>query len=641
MSGPYGPAVVDGRIRYLSVSSVSSFDARQVGGCPTRWWYKYVDRRAEPETKAQALGTALHKEIEHYLLTGERALGSLALAGVRYIPEPGLDLLIEQEISAAIGSKVPFSAIRLTAAGLPFVGKIDVTKFRPQWIAPDGEGLIDEPDTVEKIDWKSTSDWQYAKTGPELLRTVQMPGYAEWGFRTWPTLKRARLSHVYFLTRGAPAAKKATILVSRDEVARSWECVEAVAGRMIQTARETRAEAVEPNLQACRAYRGCPHQAYCPHAQMTSLTRAFGGELAMSLLTGNLFQAGAVPGAPAAPAAPIFTPPPANVVPIMSPAGVGVAIDMQAQVDALRAEEARAAAARAATPPAPEYPPGFLEALDFVRSEAPTTAGVYAGPPHGHGFPITSGKLGDLIAQRFGWNVPPGTVHNGTGELLKAKIQLTQPEQMIQLAGELRGVAPIPVAPPAAALPPQQAGVPAVLPPDAPASNPALASTPAPAPVVPAAAAAAASGAPPVGPSEAVATPKKRGRPKKAANVVQGDGVEVLDGPVGFELFVDCIPSCEHASLQPIVDQWVELLRSTSDNGTGAVPDIRCADRDHPLGFNKWKGALAAFVRMVVPKTSPGAYVLDTRGSEINEVIAETLRGYCEASGGVFVRGFR
>src|SRR5262245_20336800 len=91
----HGPAVADGKIRYLSVSSITAFDEKSFGGCERRWWYRYIAKVKEPPTKVQKLGTQVHAQIEHYLRTGEDVLGDLARSGARFLPRPGKDLYLE------------------------------------------------------------------------------------------------------------------------------------------------------------------------------------------------------------------------------------------------------------------------------------------------------------------------------------------------------------------------------------------------------------------------------------------------------------------------------------------------------------------------------------------------------------------
>ena len=73
---------------------------------------------------------------------------------------------------------------------------------------------------VEVNDWKSTSSPQYAKTGPELRKTIQMMSYGKWATHVFPTATHVRLTHTYFLTvkpknEDQPLSWRASVLVPR------------------------------------------------------------------------------------------------------------------------------------------------------------------------------------------------------------------------------------------------------------------------------------------------------------------------------------------------------------------------------------------------------------------------------------------
>jgi hypothetical protein len=114
--------------------------------------------------------------------------------------------------------------------------------------------------------------------------------------------------------------------------------------------------------------------------------------------------------------------------------------------------------------------------------------------------------------------------------------------------------------------------------------------------------------------------------------------VPVDDAPTRVEIYVDCVPNQSYESLWTLVDQWCQGMARHFN-----VPDIRQAPQDSPIGFGKWKAALEAMIRDgardgAIPV---GAYVLDTRGSEIAEVVAVALRLACDEIGALYVRGSR
>jgi len=168
-----------------------------------------------------------------------------------------------------------------------------------------------------------------------------------------------------------------------------------------------------------------------------------------------------------------------------------------------------------------------------------------------------------------------------------------------------------------------------ILPPDAPASDPAKASEIA--------------NAPPLEvyadePPKTVG--KKRGRPRKTTEdttayvsaPIEERGawedqqedfppIEERMPTVGITLFVDCyIEGLIIPSLEPYVTDMLRAIEKAFK-----VADVRAAGKDSPLAYGGWKGVLAAGVREKPPQ--PGAYSLsDVRESEIRQVVVDALR---------------
>lgn len=133
----------------------------------------------------------------------------------------------------------------------------------------------------------------------------------------------------------------------------------------------------------------------------------------------------------------------------------------------------------------------------------------------------------------------------------------------------------VPVQAPA---PPVQA---TIVPPDVPKSNPQLAtSNPIPLPTVP-------------------EEPKKTRAPRAPkATGSKVEGVAVM------------------------LDTYIAETAAKLASAFPGTVDIRCADAQGPLGFGKWKGALAALVRDQPP--APGGYVVFS-GTELADVVIEAL----------------
>lgn len=686
-----GPGVVNGRLVWTSASGLTTIDTESTGGCPRRWWFEQVLRYRQPSTAAQKRGTKLHAEIEDLQNHGKPLLSPLALAGRHLIDEPGPGLLIEH----ALATRQPDGTLSgwLGAAGVLVAGHVDLWNHRGSYLNREGELVRDPPNTLETKDWKTTSDLKYAKTSAELARNVQLVTYAEAGFRAWSHLEHARLTHVYFRTRGAPVAEHRSVLCDREHIARGWEYIEGLARLASDVARETDQNKVPAVAKACDAYGGCPHRRYCTVGDSTSLSDVFGDRSAEILLarmrgeplpkdqTVSLIDkmSPAVQAQYAQQIAP-------GVQTLTPPAGVGVQANLTPAIDAemarLQAEEAQRRAMSAAG-----IPPGFGAALDSIRSS-------------GWGTPAFVGRAAAAVAAHLGMALPPGAGISGSGVLAeRVKQPVEDPAVLLALAAEIATMAPPaavaipqavmpppPPAPPVAIPAPVQA-VPApqpqaisVLPPDAPASNPAIAAQPVEgldnakarelaalttptltAPLQATAAHVAATGAlPPAAPPAPVsllapqpaappatvtppeATPpqatakpagKKRGRPRKeAATAADGTAVE-LNTDDTINVYVNAIPSGEFSRLEP----YIELACQTLCTEYGAA-DIQCAPKDGPLGYTKWKGALAALVRANPPK--PGHYVVKyTSGESPAAIVVDALRTTIDNSGGQLVEG--
>jgi len=575
-----GHAVRDGQLRFLSVSAIEKFDEAQ-GGCERKWGFRYIDGIKEPESTALEVGNKVHKDLEHYLTTGEDVLGPIPRAGKHLIYDPGPGLLVEHE-----------SLGELVVCGVPLYLKLDLENEREYYL--DGNGTRRSLEgAVEVNDWKTKGNLALAKTGRELLGTVQMPVYGKWALERPRALPRrrdvVRLSHTYFGTRRRESAKS-TILATEQEIADRWGNIEGTVERMIQAADVASGAELKPNWDGCRF---CPYQDRCPRDPMQALADIFGptaadsaatgGEEAMSFDPTAFLNGLKQPTAPQ-PAAPAPTPPAAPAAP--DPA-------------ALAAEVARLTAQLAAQQAAPQ-PNVYLtgqQAQQYGQatgSEVPPLAGVQTS----HRAAVAAGVLpGDVPAS--------GT----TGPAAKP----IAPETLLSMPAPIQA-AHQQMFPPAAASPPPVPAMPAP--------------APAPAPLPPAAyigpsgtGMATAAGATPQPAAEQPTEKPKRTRRAKASSTATA----------GLVLYVDCIS--EGVDAEPL-DEYVQELCDQLCTQFKAV-DIRVAGDDTPLAFGKWKGVLSGFVRARPPKT--GSYYVMIEGSEIKQIVVEALRPLCAA----YVRGVR
>lgn len=152
----HGRAVQDGKVRFLSVSSLEKGDSSKPTGCLRRWHYQYIGGIKEAQSDAMEKGERIHAEIAHYLTTGEKLLSGQVLAGLHMIPEPGPDLLVEHDIVPELpNGKSGIEIASLRAAGVPLVGAIDLIHSRGiNKGTEDIEHIYDPPGTIEVVDWK-------------------------------------------------------------------------------------------------------------------------------------------------------------------------------------------------------------------------------------------------------------------------------------------------------------------------------------------------------------------------------------------------------------------------------------------------------------------------------------------------------
>lgn len=676
MSGrPNWGKVIDpatGRLRYVSASSLQKADHSTSTGCMRRWLYDYRFGIKEPPTPALERGNQVHEEIERYYLTGgDRAqLGPMTLPALPIMPDPGPDLAIEHSMVPLNLDGVEDVALApLRPGGVPMVGKIDLLHARgTNKGATSIEETVDRPGTVEVLDWKTTARISYAKRPEELPDLIQMASYARYVFEVVPSCEQVRLSHGYIPVSGL--VKKVSTLVDRTRIDRTWKRVEALAGSLVDAARETDPDRVPANTRACNAFnRPCPAFSACK-APMQHALSTFLGPTAAEALLGK-------------------QPEVTQANPNSITARLEAARAAQAGTAAPAADEAVEAAKRkmAAEEVRAQYP--WLEkCLDDIRACGvgfPTLTGFAAG---------AVGRLTGATPSAF-TNDANQVDHRLDGEGTLSGYTIADVEKLPGALEEIRqfvAASNARVHEPAAttgslahqaemagmaALAAREAGAiadNAFLPPDAPPSDPA------------GAAVARQDAAPADG-----ETKKKPGRPK-------GSGKKKKDEPSPFEgvlaptevtpiaepaadaatavttvvatyptaavannpstlgesvwvgktaptaqvlaevagtaihLYENCATSFQCEPLEPLVWRLKNELAKQAN-----LKDPRLAGTDSPLGYGKAMPALQVFIRET--GLAGGRYSIYTRGSDLMSSAAEVLREMAIASGGSVTRG--
>lgn len=648
----HGPAIAEGEWRYGSVSQAEKADANgnPSSGCLRKWHFDKRNGIKEGPTPATERGERCHGETAHFLRTGDRSrLTQLSMAAIGNLPDPGPDLLVEHDIVPRMpdgSSGLAFAKLR--AAGVPFTGAIDLIHARPEnrGVAEVLE-TIDEPNVLKVIDHKFPSSLDNAKWGFDLLtRTIQMPGYATWAFLEFPDIERVRLFHNYSPVRGR--ARLSTCIVDRSQVDREWKRVEVLAVSMRDAAREHDSNKVDANTDACHAFhKNCPALEHCTARARHSLSAAIGRTAAdrfinrqrlpviqtslgapqnMSSLIDQLKAKSA-----ALSAAPIPAPVQA------APAVASPSTSVEAEVARLTAE---ASAARGEVAPAPALTlSGPQPSADAIASMA---AAQLLGQIEslGIGSPTLGGELARLIGIARGYPVAIG--YAGSGELAGHTLMdpAVLPAALIQVenyvaaknkaaaetaaadaAKVTAAIVTLRVVPATAPAGPSPS---ALLPPDAPASTPSLAS---------------------VKPDEDKTKNKRKKKdapaPGVPANTAAPMATPQTDGGSAIDFYVDCVrDGVTTTPFWPVVHDVMTFMTSDSN-----APDYRCADPDGKYGYARWKGILASCLHEARSNGTivPGSYSFETNtmSMDIAQLVVETMRVIVAESGGAFIRGTR
>lgn len=592
-------AVVNHELVNLSVTQIGKFDPREEGGCNRRWWREYVLRDRPEQTAAQTRGDDFHRSIEHYLKTGNAGmLPQRVLMNRHLLPRPGDDLLVEWKFG-------PGEALELAIAGVPLNGKIDLLHNRGRVVRADGSTHDEDGGRLvaEVVDWKTTSKIaSYAKPADKLPELAQMAVYAVIAKQVYPHVDRVRLSHGYFQTAGPRDADKRSVIVTLDTVNSSWQRVEAVARSMRDVAREREFLKVEPNFEACTAFKGCPYRAHCPRSAGQAAEDLFGKGIMQSLLS-----RGKSPPPAAAPAPAQTTPPPAG-----GPAQSSLARALNRPVPAgappispeVAAEAARLAAAQAqGTPAYSGTSPGAPMCFYCGEALSPTNASRLQNGTYKH---IGCAKA---PAEVLPPDAPKSQPHLAA-QAVPPEVLATLPPQVQAAIAEVER---------AAAASAQAAGASAE--PVAPAKKPSTRKKPS-------AQAGVAEHGPPVtmtnGAAQLPAGQVVHVTHAAPAQVEHAppEGFRDHDGPEsGIGLFVNVV--YQGADLPNSLEGYLQEKVSALCSRYRAA-DLQCAPDDTPLAYGKWKGALAALVRAEPPP--PGVYlVMIFDGDEVRGVLVRTL----------------
>lgn len=277
-------AVQDGELIYTSVSQIQKFTP-EVGGCPSKWFFRYVlGLPDDPPGKGQLRGTLGHSHIEDYLDKGIDVLDRLEREGKKFMPEPNV---------RPDGSRHPVPVLVEEHFGPPEMEPEDKKATRAPLAVLDAEGVpvVGYIDLVDPRDprWLWLKDWKFKKSignygakprdllNPKHESGIQIIGYLEW-------MRRARAAghftqdwaipaHVTFQTGGGVEVVQTTTEnddgtvkpIRLDSAKGLWETVtHAAIPGMRKAARAKSHTEVPKNENVCHKYRkACPYLGTC------------------------------------------------------------------------------------------------------------------------------------------------------------------------------------------------------------------------------------------------------------------------------------------------------------------------------------------------------------------------------------------
>jgi hypothetical protein len=234
----------------MTLRSVSATQIKQHRSCALQWYLQRVEGWQMPQSLSQALGEAIHLQVEQYLLDGKQPdLPSVENAIKKgLVPPTGGAYLVEEPKDYAM---------RILAADVPVKGRIDL-------LVPPAAG----ESLVKVVDWKSASSFRYVPEPDTLTRDVQGVLYLRYAFENYPFATTGQFRHVYLLTKGTGSKKVDAEVVDRAFIDAQWKHIEATVEGMKATA--TRPLPVvaqtQANLSHCSAYGGCSFRDRCPAA---------------------------------------------------------------------------------------------------------------------------------------------------------------------------------------------------------------------------------------------------------------------------------------------------------------------------------------------------------------------------------------
>jgi hypothetical protein len=230
-------AVVDGKLRHVSVSQVKTFLR-----CPRLWWREKVLGERPPPTRKQERGTTLHRQPELWYKEGVEATHEAFVSALPSLPERHADLLAEASLEDPT----------LFIGGVRFEAHSDL--IVPPHVSLDGYPHV--------FDWKFVSSFGYMQ---DPATDLQMLCYAKWCGVKWPEASHVGVNLCYFKGDGSDWKFRRTV-VTTETAEEVWQ---GVVIPTVQKMEKLASSVTEPegnftnDYEACKQYGGCYFRGPC------------------------------------------------------------------------------------------------------------------------------------------------------------------------------------------------------------------------------------------------------------------------------------------------------------------------------------------------------------------------------------------
>ena len=216
--------------------------------CQRKAGWIYIAGYEDPGTDATDFGTLVHAELE----TTKKTPG--------YLPNRLTD------VGAVASEALPYVEDFSLADGATVEGNFTL-QGRHAW-----QGYIDLRKPGHVLDYKTTSDFKWAKTAHDLLVDPQAVVYAKHELTRWRG-PYVNLTWLYLRKRRPFKAHAVHLQMPRSHADRAFDALETFADEMQAAALGAPAsppekhryvlDVLQPNTDHCDAYGGCPHKSRC------------------------------------------------------------------------------------------------------------------------------------------------------------------------------------------------------------------------------------------------------------------------------------------------------------------------------------------------------------------------------------------